>query len=65
MHALNQINNNKGKLEASFLRLSRAASPVVSGGIWPKFEIIQAFTRMYIILTFKYEKDMIKIMRKT
>ena len=37
---------------------SRAANSVVSGPIWPKFEIVQDF--MHALVTCKYKKDRIK-----
>ena len=39
-------------------RRSRAANPVDSGPIWPKFEIIRNF--MHVLVTCKYKKDRIK-----
>ena len=36
---------------------------LVSSGIWPKFELIQAL--LYVLVTFKYEKDRIKKAEKT
>ena len=41
-----------------FFRRSRAANSIVSGGIWPKIKLIQAF--MHVLITCKYEKDPIK-----
>ena len=41
-----------------FFRLSRAANSEVSGGIPPKFVLIQAF--IAVLITFKNEKDPIK-----
>ena len=41
-----------------FFRCSRAANSIVSGGIWPKFKLIQAF--MHVLIICKYEKDPIK-----
>ena len=41
-----------------FFRRSRAANSIVSGGIWPKFKLIQAF--MHVLITCKYEMDPIK-----
>ena len=35
---------------------------VVSGGIWPKFELTQAF--MHVLVIFKYQKDRIKTTEK-
>ena len=46
----------------SIFRRSRAANSVVSGGICPKFKLIQAF--MYALITCKYEKDPIKNSRE-
>ena len=45
-----------------FFRRSRAANSIVSGGIWPKFNLIQAF--MHVLITCKYEKDPIKNSRE-
>ena len=42
-----------------FLRRSRAANSVVSGPIWPKFELIRNI--MHVLVTSKYEKDRINI----
>ena len=42
----------------SNFRRSRAANSVVSGGILPKFKLIQAF--MHVLISCKYEKDPIK-----
>ena len=41
-----------------FFRRSRAANFVVSGLIWPKFELIRDF--MHVLVTCKYKKDRIK-----
>ena len=35
---------------------------MVSGGIWPKFKLIQAF--MHVLITCKYEKDLIENSRE-
>ena len=37
---------------------SRAANSVVSGPIWPKFELVRDF--MHVLVTHKYKKDRIK-----
>ena len=37
---------------------SRAANSLVSGPIWPKFELIRDF--MHVLITCKYKKDPIK-----
>ena len=41
-----------------FFRRSRAANSVVSGSIWPKFELVRDF--MHVLVTCKYKKDRIK-----
>ena len=61
------IKNERASMETAFshyksmgifFRLSRAANSVVSGPIWPKFELVRDF--MYVLVTCKYEKDRIK-----
>ena len=44
-----------------FLRRSRAANSVVGGPIWPKFELIHNI--MHVLVTSKFEKDLININR--
>ena len=46
------------KIIHQFFRRSRADNSDVGGGIWPKFEFIQAF--MHVLLTCKNEDDQIK-----
>ena len=41
-----------------FFRCSRVDNSGVSGGIWPKFDLIQAF--MHVLVTCKNEDDSIK-----
>ena len=41
-----------------FFRRTRADNSGVGGGIWPKFELIQAF--MHVLVTCKNEDDQIK-----
>ena len=41
-----------------FFRRARAGNSGVGGGIWPNFELIQAF--MHVLLTCKNEVDQIK-----
>ena len=41
-----------------FFRHSRAANFVVSGPIWPKFELVRDF--MHVLITCKYKMDRIK-----
>ena len=41
-----------------FFRRVRADNSGVGGGIWLKFELIQAF--MYVLVTCKNEEDLIK-----
>ena len=42
----------------NFFRRSRAANSVISGQIWPKFELVRDF--MHVTVTCKYKKDRIK-----
>ena len=39
------------------VRYSRAANSAVSGGIWPKLKLNQAF--MHVLITCEYEEDLI------
>ena len=41
-----------------FFRRARADNSGVGGGIWPKFELIQAF--MHVLVTCKSEDDQFK-----
>ena len=50
------------KSKGNFFRRSRAANSVVSGLIWPKFELVRDF--MYVLVTCKYKKDWIKSNRE-
>ena len=60
------IKNERASMETTFshyktmgnFRRSRAANSVVSGPIWPKFELFRDF--MHILVTCKYKKDRIK-----
>ena len=60
------IKNERASLEThfpiislwEFFRRSRAANSVVSGLIWPKFELVRDF--MHVLVTCKYKKDRIK-----
>ena len=45
-----------------FFRRSRAANSIVSGPIWPNFELVRDF--MHVLVTCKYKKDRIKNNRK-
>ena len=45
-------------MSMGFFRRSRAANSVVSGPIWPKFELVRDF--MHVLVTCKYKKDRIK-----
>ena len=45
-------------LYGKFFRHSRAANSIVSGPIWPKFELVRDF--MHVLVTCKYKKDWIK-----
>ena len=40
-----------------FFRCARADNSGVGGGIWPKFELIQAFMAMHVLVTCKNESD--------
>ena len=55
-----QINRNREKVrwQHHFFRRSRAGNSVISDWIWPNFKLIQAL--MYVIITCKYQKDLIK-----
>ena len=44
-------------------RRSRAANSVVSGPIWPKFELVRDY--MDVLVIYKYKKDRIKTTEKT
>ena len=46
------------KSYGKFFRRSRATNSVVSGPIWPKFELDRDF--MHVLVTCKYKKDLIK-----
>ena len=50
------------KSMGNFFRRSRAAYSVVSGPIWPKFELVWDF--MHVLITYKYKKDRIKSNRE-
>ena len=60
------IKNELARMETAFshyksmgnFRRSRATNSVVSGPIWPKFELVQDF--MHVLVTSKYKKDRIK-----
>ena len=46
------------KFMRNFFRRSKAANSVVSGSIWPKFELVPDF--MHVLVTCNYKKDRIK-----
>ena len=65
------IKNERASMEAAFshyksmgnfFRRSRAANSVVSGPIWPKFELIRDF--MHVLVIWRYKKDRIKSNRE-
>ena len=62
MDLINSDRATEKKWRHRCFRRSRAANSVVSSGIWPKFELIQAL--MYVLVTCKYEKDRIKNSRE-
>ena len=43
----------------AFFGRSRTANSIVSGPIWPKFELVR--DSMHVLVTCKYKKDLIKI----
>ena len=59
---MDQINSNQEKVATSIFRRSRAANSVVRGQIWPNLKFVQAL--IYVIITCKYEKDLIKTAEK-
>ena len=60
------IKNERASMETPFSHYksignfldARAANSVVSGPIWPKFELVRDFT--HVLVTCKYTKDRIK-----
>ena len=55
------LKNEWASMETAFshcFRCSRAANSIVSGLIWPKFELVRDF--MHVLVTCKYKKDRIK-----
>ena len=66
MHAIitckyekDQMKNSQEKGEKQFFSIIiLSVTKETSGWIWPNFKLIQAL--MYVIITFKYEKDPIK-----
>ena len=56
------IKNEGARVVTTFIhqyfRRTRADNCGVGGGIWPKFELIQAF--MQVLVTYKNEDDQIK-----
>ena len=64
------IKNERASMETAFsiislweiFRRSRAANSVVSGLIWPKFELVRDL--MHILVNCKYKKDQIKSNRE-
>ena len=65
------IKNERASMETSFshyksmwvfFRCSRAANSVVSGPIWPKFELVRDF--LHVLVICKYKEDRIKSNRE-
>ena len=64
------MRNDRAGMETAFshyksvgnFRRSMAAKSVVSGPIWPKFELVRDF--MHVLITCKYKKDRIKSNRE-
>ena len=48
----------QGQVTPKWVFWSRAANSIVSGLIWPKFELVRDF--MHVLVTCKYKKDRIK-----
>ena len=65
------IKNERASLETpfshckygKFFRHSRAPNSIVSGPIWPKFELIQDL--MHVLVTCKYKKNWVKNNRES
>ena len=70
MHAIitckyekNQMKNSREKWRHRFFPVITLSVTMETGGwIWPNFKLIQAL--MYVIVTYKYEKDLIKNSRE-
>ena len=64
LQKMKKIRSNIETLESSqhyisiFIKFARADNSGVGGGIWPKFELVQAF--MHVLLSCKNEVDQIK-----
>ena len=64
------IKNERASIETAFshyksmgfFRRSRAANSLVSGPIWPQFELVREF--MHVLVTSKYKNDRIKSNRE-
>ena len=53
------IKNNQEKVATPFFQIiTLSVAMETSGGIWPNFELIQAF--MHVLIACKYEKDQMK-----
>ena len=58
-----QMKNSQEKVETPFYTIVILSVTMdTSGWIWPNFKLIQAL--MYVIITCKYEKDLIKNSRE-
>ena len=59
---MKKIRSKMKALECSqqFFRRTRADNSREGGGIWLKFELVQAFMYMYVVVTCKNEEDLIK-----
>ena len=54
-----RMKNSRDKVETPFFPIiTLSVTMETSGWIWPNFKLIQAL--MYVIITSKYEKDLIK-----
>ena len=58
-----RIKNSQEKVETQFFHIiTLSVTKKTSGWVWPNFKLIQAL--MYVIITCKYEKDLIKNSRE-
>ena len=62
-YEVDQIKNSREKMETPFFAIiTLSVTMETSGWIWPNFKLIQAL--MYVIITCKYKKDLIKNSRE-
>ena len=62
-YEMERMKNSREKVETPFVpTITQSVTMENSGWIWPNFKLIQAL--MYVIITYKYEKDPIKNSRE-